>query len=973
MFTVRVKYIKQILLLLIIVIIAQPIRSQGTDYVPKNPTEGMSPEASSIKRYGDIPVSLYTGTPNISIPIATLHDGQIAAPIELSYHSAGIKPDEHPSWVGLGWTLNVGGVITREMRGWCDEDKRNNMGYYYCCKSLCVDKYSAKDAEDIVYNQSTSSIAALDCEADKFNFSFNNYTGFFMLNSKGEWQVYCDKPIKVEVGIVTCGKIAMPTDNGQSPIELSPNTYYFSSFTLTTDDGTQYIFGQQPYHTDANPAIELSIDCRSQQTSIFEANAWYLVEIKKLNGDNVKFEYERGDYVLNISNSKFDAWMEDLPFQIYSRQYNGRLVSPVYLSKISSNNFNVRFHSSQSVELDYSNSDYLRQKPQVNIDLVVGTEPIYLVNLENNVKWRKLDALSIYDANHDISQRIDFNMSNSVSQRLTLNGITIKKRDNNDFENYQFEYNDIEKLPKYLSNDINLWGYYGSLSNDEYTPNYKQCNPEKSGIGVLSKIKYPTGGTTIFEFEPHTYTMYVDRMCNLKEANTPQYAGGIRIKRIINIPADGGKPEYKEYIYHNGILEGEAIFQSIQNVTFKNGYSTTLTTKSTFPLTDVTNNFGNHIGYPNVTERLADNSYIEHHFKSQIDSLFRDKQPIISNNAPLLTPRIIKSHYRGREYKTEFFSKDNTLKKRITINYTPLNNNYTQGLNFYHVYDNKIDLINFSLYQNLMYPLVELSRSEDVFETSHHASNKITAHKRYNKIGQIVSDSIVTYVGGQNRVDVTRYNYLWSANDWYAINHVYNTLSVVSIFKNNKQKSHLHFTYALKQGIDITKEFPILESVVDTFDGSDYKQLYQCVLSDNRGLPINIIDENALSTIFLWDKHRLMPIAEIRNTSVEEIKAVLGYEIETAYRDDGLENKLISIRSLLPHALITTYTYRPETGVTSIKDPSGKIIYYDYDNQDRLATVKDFFGNPLMKYFYNTYSGASTGNLSTPSLYSPSN
>ncbi|TKG83462.1 hypothetical protein EYV94_28985, partial [Puteibacter caeruleilacunae] len=71
------------------------------------------PEAASMIKYGDIPISHYTGTANINIPLFTIEEGGYTLPISLSYHSRGIKVEEIASRVGLGWTLNYGGAITR--------------------------------------------------------------------------------------------------------------------------------------------------------------------------------------------------------------------------------------------------------------------------------------------------------------------------------------------------------------------------------------------------------------------------------------------------------------------------------------------------------------------------------------------------------------------------------------------------------------------------------------------------------------------------------------------------------------------------------------------------------------------------------------------------------------------------------------------------------------------------------------------
>lgn len=39
--------------------------------------------------------------------------------------------------------------------------------------------------------------------------------------------------------------------------------------------------------------------------------------------------------------------------------------------------------------------------------------------------------------------------------------------------------------------------------------------------------------------------------------------------------------------------------------------------------------------------------------------------------------------------------------------------------------------------------------------------------------------------------------------------------------------------------------------------------------------------------------------------------------------------------------MVTTYTYDPLIGVTSITDPKGYTTYYEYDDFNRLKRVKD--------------------------------
>ena len=53
-----------------------------------------SPEAAGLGKYGQYPVSLHTGVPQISIPIYTLKGKQLSVPISIDYHASGFKVDE---------------------------------------------------------------------------------------------------------------------------------------------------------------------------------------------------------------------------------------------------------------------------------------------------------------------------------------------------------------------------------------------------------------------------------------------------------------------------------------------------------------------------------------------------------------------------------------------------------------------------------------------------------------------------------------------------------------------------------------------------------------------------------------------------------------------------------------------------------------------------------------------------------------
>src|ERR1017187_6016274 len=77
--------------------------ASSTPYIPN--IIRPSPNAAALMKFTDVPVSTYTGTADITVPIYTSQARGITAPISLSYHAGGIKLKEEGSSVGLGWAL----------------------------------------------------------------------------------------------------------------------------------------------------------------------------------------------------------------------------------------------------------------------------------------------------------------------------------------------------------------------------------------------------------------------------------------------------------------------------------------------------------------------------------------------------------------------------------------------------------------------------------------------------------------------------------------------------------------------------------------------------------------------------------------------------------------------------------------------------------------------------------------------------
>src|SRR5690349_4222244 len=72
-----------------------------------------SPEVAALNKYIAQPVTLYQGMPAVSVPLYELKSAKLSIPIELTYNYNGYRPGEEASWIGMGWSLQAGGEISR--------------------------------------------------------------------------------------------------------------------------------------------------------------------------------------------------------------------------------------------------------------------------------------------------------------------------------------------------------------------------------------------------------------------------------------------------------------------------------------------------------------------------------------------------------------------------------------------------------------------------------------------------------------------------------------------------------------------------------------------------------------------------------------------------------------------------------------------------------------------------------------------
>jgi YD repeat-containing protein len=113
-------------------------------------------------------------------------------------------------------------------------------------------------------------------------------------------------------------------------------------------------------------------------------------------------------------------------------------------------------------------------------------------------------------------------------------------------------------------------------------------------------------------------------------------------------------------------------------------------------------------------------------------------------------------------------------------------------------------------------------------------------------------------------------------------------------------------------------------------------------------------------TVYLWGYGGTLPIAEIKNvadyTTVANALSLIGLSTEASVHsltdETTIRTKMEELRSKLPSAMISSYTYDSIKGMLSQTGPDGVTSYFTYDNLGRLSLVKDQDSNIVKQYIY---------------------
>ncbi|MDD4991981.1 MAG: hypothetical protein PHR83_07100 [Paludibacter sp.] len=700
--------------------------------IPKAPTSLLSPTTANLGLYGEVPVSLYTGTPSIEIPIYEVSQNRFKLPISLSYHASGIRPDQHPGWTGLGWNLNTGGVITRIVNDLPDENINTNLtpangSYYYCGYFYNHNILNGSNWNRRTYlRQIAQGDESLfkDTQPDEFSFNFLDYHGKFLIGSDGSWKVQCDKPLKI---IFDNQYLNIPFDISGTELQNVGCPPSFKGFTIISENGTKYFFGGD------NTSLEYSIDFFNQSGGNWVATTWHLTKIILPNGSEINYTYERdnfinqmylsinhdlgtfGEYTFNNGIFNLNLGCSSTSYTSIEYGYGGNLISPIYLKTITTPDCIISFDRSFTMELRYSNSIY--NYAYTNwynstssfqfLKYLNSTQQGYPQCLEN-LKWYKLDKISIKRKDDSILKSFNFIYNNTGVDRLFLTSVVEKGTDGQS-KLYTFDYYNKTLLPPYLSNKVDHWGFfnnkYAAIDNYSNYYNLREADPNYTLYGVLSKITYPTGGYTRFIFEPHNYRkqLSLKRWESCNELPVNKLAGGVRIKQIINSPTGNIQDEYinKEYYYtsdylqnkensikSSGVLGGQIQYFFDQYIVYSFNDNNARMSKTLFSSQSVlpcsNNTYGNHIGYTEVIEKCNDSTFTRYIF-TNFDNGRMDEaaDTIIQLSSTPYEPYASKDQERGLLLFKEDYNTNGVKVKKSVMDYVKSDNssfNYVRSM-----------------------------------------------------------------------------------------------------------------------------------------------------------------------------------------------------------------------------------------------------------------------------------------------------
>ncbi|PIQ18778.1 MAG: hypothetical protein COW66_04610 [Flavobacteriaceae bacterium CG18_big_fil_WC_8_21_14_2_50_34_36] len=556
-------FLTSLILFSAIIAFSQPVESNETlnpryrdIEIPK------SPEVEQFGRYGLYDTNLYTGSPNVAIPIYTHKGKEMELPIVLTYDASGIKVEQTATNVGLGWNLQYGGVVTREINHLPDDlfletgggfggvfydkiysvtsryfinkihdlDIRDLFGDYYDYlppSTATIEEADILARQFWYFYKDKYKLDKIDLEPDIFKFNVNGMSDVILLDYETPEGSGYKAFAKNNPDI----KISVEYQSGENTLK------YLTKWIITDENGFEYYFEKQVMRH-----YQLEKEYKGQMGLIDRkyVEAWYLTKIISPNAfDIYTFHYSDGEYFDEthlITNRNEMAYTQ--------HNFSGGLFE----------GFDTYFFLNGVVPHINSSLQFHLNEIKYNSKTIFST---ITDNRQDKDYSKRYTKLNIYNTNEQITQKIDLHQSyfkktesqnNDIyNSRLKLDGLSFYNNDPSKAKKYAFTYYSPYDIPEITSTSMDYWGYYNGKNNSSlivdvpggihYGTGNRTPDFNFAIHGTLKSIFFPTGGRTTFYYEPHKLNA--------------QIIGGIRLRKQISFTLDEDlqSSEERYYIY----------------------------------------------------------------------------------------------------------------------------------------------------------------------------------------------------------------------------------------------------------------------------------------------------------------------------------------------------------------------------------------------------------------------------------------
>ncbi|MCW8311094.1 hypothetical protein K7A41_07660 [Sphingobacterium sp. InxBP1] len=501
--------------LFVAAILVLPSVVKGQNQLEKPLVSFHSPDVTGLGKYSEYPTDLSAGVKQISIPVYSLKTKSVPVDIQLSYHAGGIQADQESSIVGLGWTLMAGGEIIRSVRGFPDESEN---GFLTIGKKL--PDINPIDTELLLGGRIVADtnylandyLSIKDGQPDSYYLRAPLLNTEFTVNNNGQYITNNQEPIKISFDKV----------NGV--------------FIVYDKIGTEYRFGKSLDNIEAREITSI------ENTAINDApssnidpgitpilpyvSSWKLTEIISSNRtDTVRFYYDSYRYMDYKRSSEIATDMTNMSDPIDSKGIYHKMnikyftrtnITNKILREIRYGTNKVQFIGTADRQ-DITDTGY-------NTPRLTGIKVFDKTLLTHEFKLNNGTYFDRSGYSHNIVGTVPIPRRNQKSLKLTE--FTEVDPVSQNHKIYRFEYDETPLPPLHYTNSLDFWGYYNGKSNSSLIPdNFYSVQSVSKPIfngdnrksdfnfmkaGVLTKITYPSGGSSIFEYEANNYQLEKD-------------------------------------------------------------------------------------------------------------------------------------------------------------------------------------------------------------------------------------------------------------------------------------------------------------------------------------------------------------------------------------------------------------------------------------------------------------------------------